>query len=95
MEVKAMDDKPIKYFIKALKVNRLLSVVKRNVMAIPTLKQSIQVVMSHGNPRVYKAWFLCAFFGFFRLSNLTPHKVRSFDPLKQFSGGDVIFNKKG
>ena len=94
LSVEALDDRRVKYFIKSRKVNRQFAVVKRNIMDIPTLKQVIQVCMGMGNPRVYKALFLCAFFGFFRLSNLTPHTVIGFDPLKQFSGGDVIFSKK-
>ena len=94
LHVEALDDRRVKYFIKSRKVNRQFAVVKRNIMDIPTLKQVIQVCMGMSNPRVYKALFLCAFFGFFRLSNLTPHTVNGFDPLKQFSGGDVIFGKK-
>ena len=87
IQVEALDDKCIKYFIKALKVNRPLSVVKRNIMDIPTLKQLIQVCMGHGNARVYKALFLCDFFKVFHLSNLPSHTVHGFDPLKQLGGG--------
>ena len=94
LHVEALDDRRVKYFIKSRKVNRQFALVKRNIMDIPTLKQVIQVCMGMSNPRVYKALFLCAFFGFFRLSNLTPHTVNGFDSLKQFSGGDVIFGKK-
>ena len=94
LHVEALDDRRVKYFIKSRKVNRQFAVVKRNIMDISTLKQVIQVCMGMSNPRVYKALFLCVFFGFFQLSNLTPHTVNGFDPLKQFSGGDVIFGNK-
>ena len=94
LQAEALDDKRIKYYIKSLKVNRQLSVVKRNIIDIPTLKTLIQVCLGLGNPKVYKALFLCAFFRFFQLSNLKPHTVNGFDPLRQFLGGDVIFGKK-
>ena len=93
LNINTLDDKRIKYFIKALKVNRPLAVVKRNVMDIHTLKHFIQVCSAYSNARIYKALFLCAFFVFFRLSNLVPHTVGSFDPIKQFAGGDVVFGK--
>ena len=93
LNVNTLDEKRIKYFIEALKVNRPLAVVKRNVMDIHTLKQLIHVCLARSYPRIYKVLFLCAFFGFFRLSNLVPHTVGSFDPVKQYSGWDVVFGK--
>ena len=47
--------------------------------------------MTHSNTRVYRELLLCAFLGFldYQISLL----IHSFDPFKQFSGGDVIFDK--
>ena len=43
---------------------------------------------------VYKAIFLTGFFGFLRLSNLSPHSAATFDPTRHFTGADVFFTKK-
>ena len=44
-----LDNKRIKYFTKALKVNRSLSMIKCNIMDIPTLKQFLQVCIGYSN----------------------------------------------
>ncbi len=41
----------------------------------------------------YKAIFLMAFHGFFRISNLLPLSSQSFDITKQLARGDVVFSK--
>ena len=79
----------IRYFIKALKINRPLKVTKRNVIDIPTLQKLILLCGTVGNPRVLKAIFLTAYFGFFRLSNLAPHTV-NLTPQNNLLG-DVFF----
>ena len=34
-----------------------------------------------------------AYFSFLRLSNLLPHTVRFFDPIRQLAGGDTLFSQ--
>ena len=43
---------------------------------------------------IFKAIFLVAFFGFFRLSNLAPHSFSSFDISRHLAAGDIFFSKK-
>ena len=38
--------------------------------------------------------FLTGFFGFLRLSNLSPHSAATFDPSRHLTGSDVFFIKK-
>ena len=45
--------------------------------------------------QVFKAAFLLPFFSFLHISNLVPHSISSFDPLKQLTGEDVIFAPPG
>ena len=88
------DHPQVKYFIKSIKANRPLIISKKNVMDIPTLVQLIECCSGVSNSKTFKAIFLTAFFGFFRLSNLAPHAVREFDPTRHFTGGDVFFSKQ-
>ena len=37
--------------------------------------------------------FLTGFFGFLRLSNLSPHSAATFDPTRHLTGSDVFFTK--
>ena len=48
--------------------------------------------LTHGV--VYRTGFLTGFFPFFRLSNLAPHSLSSFDPSRHLTGHDVFFTKK-
>ena len=41
--------------------------------------------------KVFKAVFLLAFFGFFRLSNLCSHSLSSFDYTIHLASGDIFF----
>ena len=83
----------IKYFIKSIRMNRTLTVTKRNIMDIKTLENVVALCTGRPNAITFKAIFLTAFFGFFRLSNLAPHSSNEFDPSKHFTGGDVFFEK--
>ena len=87
------DHPQVKYYLKAVKINRPLAVPKRNVIDIPTLKRFISLVSTLKNALTLRALFLVAYFGFFRLSNLVPHVARDFDPSRHFAGGDVFFGK--
>ena len=40
--------------------------------------------------QVYKTLFLLAFFGFFRLLNLCPHSLNSYDYTRHLAGADVF-----
>ena len=63
----------------------------KNVIDINTLIRMIRLCDSLANAETLKAIFLTGFFGFFRLSNLTPHAVGDFDPTRHITGGDVFF----
>ena len=90
----ALEHPKVKYFIKSLKINRPLVITKRHIMDLKTLRQIILHCPRFADSVTMKAIFLTAFFGFFRISNLVPHSISTYDPSRQFSGGDIFFEKK-
>ena len=44
---------------------------------------------------IFKAAILLAFFSFLRISNLVPHSISGYNPLKHLSRGDLIFAPLG
>ena len=88
------DHPQIKYFIRSIKTNRPLVVSRKNIMDIPTLTKLVDCCLGVSNSKTFKAMFLTAFFGFFRLSNLAPHAIREFDPTRHFTAGDIFFDKQ-
>ena len=90
----ALEHPKVKYFIKSLKINRPLSITKRHIMDLTTLKEIILYCPRFADPITMKAIFLTAFFGFFRMSYLAPHSIFEFDPSRYFTGGDIFFQEK-
>ena len=91
---KTWDHPKIKYFVRSTKLSRPIALPKRNIIDIQALKAIIAVTQKLSNPKVYKAVFLTAFFGFFRLSNIAPHAISEFDGARHFTGGDIFFKDK-
>ena len=87
------DHPKLKYFLKALRVNRPLSVKSHNIISLDTLALISSACKDFSSGVVCRAVFLVAFFGFFRLSNLAPHAILSFDETRHLTGHDIFFTK--
>ena len=87
------DHPKLKYFLKALRINRPLSVKSHNIISLDTLALISSACKDLSSGVVYRAVFLVAFFGFFRLSNLAPHAILSFDETRHLTGHDIFFTK--
>ena len=64
-----LDHPKVKYFVKALKINRPLAITSHNVITILIL---IQISEPCGFRLLYRTDILLGFFAFMRLSNLAP-----------------------
>ena len=87
-------DQKIRLYVNSLKINRPLNPVTRNIMTIKVLKHLTCLCDTIFMGSVYKAIFLVAFFGFLRLSNMTPHSIALYDPSRWLSASDVTFTSK-
>ena len=88
------DHPKIKYFVRSTKMTRPIALPKRNIIDLNTLKTIIAATQKDSNAKVYKAVFLTAFFGFFRLSNIALHANGEFDLTRHFTGGDIFSHTK-
>ena len=88
-----LDHRKVKYYIRALKLNRPISVTSHNIITVQRLLKIVYQCDYLYMGKVFKAVFLVAFFGFFMLSNLSPHSLTTFDFTRHFAGGDVFFEK--
>ena len=61
------------------------------IIDIPMLTNIAKVTDSMYMGFVYKAAILLSFFSFLRISNLVPHSMATFHPLKQLAMGDLFF----
>ena len=67
----------------------------KGVFNIQQLLAIVQLTSKFSHPRIFKAIFLLAFHGFFRLSNLVPVSAASFDPIRHLSSSDLIWAPPG
>ena len=94
MSYSLLDHPRIKYFQKAMRINRPLALTSHNIIDLHMLER-ISKACDHLNfPEVFRAIFLTGFFGFFRLSNLAPHSIMTFDPSRHLIGQDLFFTTK-
>ena len=89
-----LEDKRLKYYIKSIKLNRPVCVSTKNVISLEILHKIVHCCDTLYMGPIFKAVFLVAFFGFFRLSNLAPHSFSSFDVSRHLAAGDIFFCKK-
>ena len=89
-----LDHPKVKYFVKALRINRPLSITSHNVITIPALIQISQSCEALESGFVYRTAILLGFFAFMRLSNLAPHAIGSFDATRHLTGEDIVFTSK-
>ena len=90
----AVNHPKITSFLKSLRINRPLSIPRKNIIDIPMLTRIINMcdMMSQGS--VFKAAILLSFFGFLRLSNLCSTSYSAFDPTRHLTPTDVLFTSR-
>ena len=62
----------------------------KTVVDVQTLKAIVKCDSMYMG-QTFKAAFLLSFFSFFRIFNLAPHSMNTFNPLKQLARADIFF----
>ena len=88
-------DHRLKMYNKSLLRSKPLNPHIKTIIDIPMLTKIAEHCNFIHMGYVFKAAFLLSFFSFLRISNLVPHSISSYDPLKQLSRGDIIFATPG
>ena len=84
----------VKYYVKSLMINRPMSVASRSIIDLTWLRAISQACSQFPAGPVFRAIFVIGFFALLRLSNLSPHSLKTFDPSRHLTGEDVFFCKK-
>ena len=88
MSYSLMDHPRIMYF------QRPLTLTSHNIIDLSMLEKISKACDDLSFPQVFRSIFLTVFFGSFRLSNLAPHSISTFDPTRHLTGHDLFFTKK-
>ena len=90
LDVACFDDSHLKYYQKAVQLQSPLNVKLKKVIDTPLLKSIIQLCDLIYMEQIFKAVCLLSFYSFWRLSNLVPHAVKQFSPLKHLARADLF-----
>ena len=94
-DISAFNDPRIKLYNKAIMRHRPLHPSIKPIIDISLLKAITDEADRMYMGPIFKAAILLSFFTFLRISNLVPHAISAYDPLKQLSRGDIIFAPPG
>ena len=88
-----LDHPRIRYFEKSMCIHKPLTLTSHNIINLSMLEKISRACNDFSFSEVFRAIFLTGFFGFFRLSNLAPHSISTFDPSRHLTGHDLFFTK--
>ena len=94
-DISAFNDPRIKLYNKAIMRHRPLNPSIKTMIDILTLQAIATQTDRMYMGQIFKAAILVSFFSFVRISNLVPHSISAYNPLKQLSCGDIIFAPPG
>ena len=91
LDVACFSDYRLRYYQKAVQMHAPLNVKLKSIIDIYCLLKTIvnQCDLKYMG-QIFKALYLLSFYSFLHLSNLVPHTVALFSPLKHLPRGDVL-----
>ena len=91
----ALSCRKVQLLLKSVQMNARMNIKVKGVISISMLQKLIKIVQKCYNGVTYKALFLMAYFGFFRLASLVPPTTGSFDKTRYFTVNDVVWGQPG
>ena len=89
--VQALSSRKVQLMVKSVQMNAQLQIKVKGVFTVKLLRKLIQQTDKYHNGCVFKALFLVAFYGFFRLASLLPPAAAMFDRTRFPVVGDLIW----
>ena len=93
--VHVLTSRKVQLIIKSVQMNAKLEVKVKGVFTITLLRKLVRQTDRYHNGCVFKALFLVAFYGFFRLASLLPPSIKDFDRTRFPILGDIIWGRPG
>ena len=91
LDVSCFTDQRLKLYQRAVQIHAPFAVKLNKIIDIALLKRIVHQCDLTYMGQIFKAIYLLSFFSFLRLSNLVPHCVGAFSPLRHLARGDLIF----
>ena len=85
LDVASFSDARLKFYQKAVQRQAPLSIKLNKLIDISLLNDIVEQCNYMYMGQVFKALYLLSFYSFLRLSNLVPHAIAKFSPLKHLA----------
>ena len=95
LNIESFNDPRIKVYNKTIMRHAPVQTHIKTIIDIEMLAKLLNQCDRMYIGSIFKAAFLTSFFSFLRISNLVPHSMSTFDPMKQLARADVIFAPPG
>ena len=95
LNVAPFQDSRLTYFTKARARLAPMRLAFKSIIDTPTLHSIIRQCDRIHMGYIFKAAILLSYFAFLRISNLVPHSIATYNPLKQLARGDIFFFPPG
>ena len=90
LDVLPFQDGRLTYFTKARARMAPMKLSFKSIIDIPTLRNFTEQCDRIHMGFTFKAAILLSYFAFLRISNLAPHSIAAYNPLKQLARGDIF-----
>ena len=91
LDVAIFPDIRIKYYQKAVQLSTPMNVKLKKIIDVSLLLKIVQQCNYTYMGQIFKPLYLLAFYSFLRMSNLVPHSMAAFSPLRHLAQGDIMF----
>ena len=95
MDHSVLSHRSIYLLLRSFRINNTVPPIHKGIFDIPTLQKIITLCSISMDPKLFKAIFSTAFFGFLRISNIAPHSKANFSPSMHLLRQDVVFHPPG
>ena len=95
LEHLALSHHSVFLLLRSFKINNHSTPTPKGIFDINTLENIISACSLTHDPKLFKAIFSVAFFGFLRISNIAPHAKALFNPTMHLLRKDVFFYNPG
>ena len=95
LDTKELSHPAVIIFLRGLSINSPFCPTPRGIFDIRTMYAISKACDSLGDPPLFRAIFLVAFYAFFRLSNIAPYSARQFSRDRHFLRQDLMFHPPG
>ena len=95
LEHSALQHYRVHLMLRSIRINTNFQPRQKGVFDLNLMEKISSACNMTGDPKLFRAAFLMAFFGFLRMSNIAPHSAVAYTPERHILRQDIVFKQPG